>query len=55
MSEIVIREEYQLFGIKATNSEIIVMREKFEPLNEMWTAINNFMKKIKTYMDLRLE
>jgi len=55
MSEHVVRDEFYLFRIKANNSVITSMKEKFEPHYEMWTVINNHMKKCKIYNEMRLE
>jgi hypothetical protein len=31
------------------------IRDKFEPHNEMWTAINHFMKKEQSYMAKQID
>ena len=34
---------------------MVEIRNKFEPHNEMWTAINHFMKKDQSYMAKNIE
>lgn len=55
MSEILVKDQQQIFGQKSGNIVMEEIRLRFEPHVELWTSINQHMSKFYNWLSSSIE